>query len=65
MKTGDYKRIFTRNDENAREHFDLFKKSIHENRHTPGHDRIHDHKISVNREQVMDVHERGRNRTRS
>lgn len=65
MKTGDYKRIFTRKDEHAHEHGDTLKKSIHENRLTPGHDRIHDHKLSMNREQVMDMHDRERNRTHS
>jgi len=65
MKTGDYKKIFTRKDEQPHEHGDTLKKSVHENRHAPGHDRIHDHKLSMNREQVMDMHDRERNRTHS
>jgi len=65
MKSGDYKRIFRQKDETPHEHTDTFRECIHENRHTPGHDRIHDHKISMNREQIMDIHDRERNRTHS
>ena len=65
MKTGDYTKIFKQKDEKPNDHRDGLKKNIHENRHCPGHDRIHDHKFSMNREQVMDMHERDRNRTHS
>lgn len=65
MKTGDYKRIFSRKEEHPHEHGDSLKKSIHENRHTQGLNHIRDHKFSLNHEQVMDMHDRERNRTHS
>lgn len=65
MKTGDYKRIFTKTDEHTHEHGDTSKARLHENRQSHGIDHIHDHKLSLNREQVMDMHDRERNKTRS
>lgn len=65
MKTGDYKRIFTRKDEHPHEHGDSIKKIVHENRTTHGLDHIRDHKFSLNHEQIMDIHERERNKTHS
>ncbi len=62
MKTGDYTKVFTHKEENPCGHRDTMKEHLHEMKHAQAKDHIHDHKLSMNREQVMDMHERERNR---
>ena len=65
MKTGDYKQIFIKKEDTPHEHSGIFKKNIHEQRLAHRHDYIHDHKFSLNHEQIMDMHNRARNKTHS